>query len=108
MTLCFVNHYIAVQFSAWSRNSLPFSVSTPISDPVIARRVYRNFPLTLSQKDTSADLVELEIVDFDFILSIYWLNLCYGSVYCRTSIVRFKFADEPILEWKGSSIAPMG
>ncbi|WMV41129.1 hypothetical protein MTR67_034514 [Solanum verrucosum] len=39
----------------------PFLVSTPVGDPVIARRVYRNCPITVSQKVTSADLVELEM-----------------------------------------------
>ena len=62
----------------------------------------------MSQKVTSADLVELEMVDFDVILGMGWLHSCYASVDCRTRIVRFQFPDEPILEWKGSSLAPMG
>ena len=54
--------------------SEPFLVSTPVGDPIIARRVYRNFPVTVSQKVTSADLVELEMVDFDVIRGIDWLH----------------------------------
>ncbi|KAH0719580.1 hypothetical protein KY285_015611 [Solanum tuberosum] len=88
--------------------SEPFSISTPVGDPVIARRVYKNCPVTVSQKVTSAHLVELEMVDFDIILGMDWLHSCYASVDCRTSIVRFQFPDEPILEWKGSSLASMG
>ena len=108
-TLSFVTPYIAVQFSVSPETlSEPFSVSTPVGDPVIARRVYRNCPVTVSQKVTSADLVELEMVDFDVILGMDWLHSCYASVDCRTRIVRFQFPDEPILEWKGSSLAPMG
>ena len=34
----------------------------------MARRVYKNHPVTVSQELTSADLVELEMVDFDIIL----------------------------------------
>ena len=37
-----------------------------------------------------------------------WLHSCYASVDCRTRIVSFWFPDEPILELKGSSLAPMG
>ena len=89
-------------------NSVLFSVSTPVVHPARARRVYKNCPVTISQKVTSANLVELEIVDFDVILGMDWLHFCYASVDCRTRIVCFQFPDEPILEWKGSSLAPMG
>ena len=46
--------------------------------------------------------------DFDVILGMDWLHSCYVSVDCRTRIVRFQFSDEPILEWKGSSLETMG
>ena len=37
-----------------------------------------------------------------------WLHSCYASVDCRTRIVRFQFSNEPILEFKGISLVPMG
>ena len=98
-TLSFVTSYIALQFSVSLQTlSKPFSVSTPVGDPVIARGVYINFHVTVSQKATSSNLVELEMVDFDVILGIDWLHSCYASVDCRTRIVLFQFLDEPILE----------
>ena len=48
------------------------------------------------------------MIDFDVILGMDWLHSCYASVNCRIRIVHFQFLDEPILEWKGSSLAPMG
>ena len=45
--------------------------------------------------------------DFDVILGMDWLHSCYALFDCRIRIVRFQFLDEPILEWKGSSLAPM-
>ena len=74
----------------------------------ITRRIYKNCPVTISQKVTSADLVELEMVDFNVILGMDWLHSCYASVDSRTRTVRFQFPDEPILECKGSIVAPMG
>ena len=48
-TLFFVTPYIAVQFSVSPETlSEPFSVSTLVGDPVIARWVYINFPTTVS------------------------------------------------------------
>ena len=42
-TPSFVTPYIAVQFNVISETSSePFSVSTPVGDPVISRREYRN------------------------------------------------------------------
>ena len=48
------------------------------------------------------------MVDFDVILSMDLLHSHYASVDCRTRIVCFQFLDEPILEWTGSSLVPMG
>ena len=78
--------------------SEPFLVSTPVGDLVIARWVYRNCPVTVSQKVTSADLVELEMVDFDVIIGMDWFQFCHASVDCRIRIVQFQFPNEPILE----------
>ncbi|XP_069143544.1 uncharacterized protein [Solanum lycopersicum] len=70
-TLSIVTPYIAVQFSVNLETlSEPFSISTPVGDPIIAKRLYINCPVTVSQKVTSADLVELEMVDFNVILGM--------------------------------------
>ena len=42
----------------------PFEVSTPIGESIIARRVYRNCIVTVCGRDTLADLVDLDMVDF--------------------------------------------
>ena len=108
MTLSFINQYSS-PIQCQSRTlSEPFSFSTRVVDPVIASRVYRNFPVIVSQKVTFVDLVELKLVEFDVILGMDWLQSCYTSVDCRIRIVHFQFPDEPIFKWKGCILAPMG
>ena len=99
--LYFVTPYVAVQFIV-SPETLSESllVSTLVGYPVIAKWVYQNCFIKDSHKVTSEDLVELEIVNFYVILGMDRLRLFYASVDCRTRIVRFKFPNEPIREWK--------
>ncbi|KAG5587432.1 hypothetical protein H5410_047866 [Solanum commersonii] len=53
-----------------------------------------------------ADLVELDMVDFDVILGMDWLHACYASIDCRTRVVRFLIPNEPVIGWSSSSTVP--
>ncbi|KAH0729466.1 hypothetical protein KY289_000654 [Solanum tuberosum] len=86
----------------------PFSVSSHVGESNLAERVYRDCIISVNHKDTMADLVELDMVDFDVILGPCWLNACYVSVDCRTRVVKFQFLNEPIIEWRSSSVVPKG
>ena len=91
-TLSFVTSYIAVQFSVSLKTlSEPFSVSTQVGDPVIARRVYINYPVTVSQKVTSANLVQLEMVDLDVILGMDYLHSTMPQSIVELGLFVFSF-----------------
>ena len=88
--MSFVTPYIAGNFGiSLEVLAEPFSVSTPVDKTIIARWVYRNYPVLISQKVTLADLVELEIIDFDVILRMDWLHFCYAIVDYKNRIVQF-------------------
>ncbi|KAH0644044.1 hypothetical protein KY289_035018 [Solanum tuberosum] len=67
-------------------------------------------PLTklIQKTSTLADLVELDMVDFDVILGMDWLHACYASLDCRTRVVKFQFSNKPVIEWSSSSAVPKG
>ena len=48
----------------------PFIVTTPVGESVVAKKVYRNFPIMLPNRVTYVELVELDKLDFDVILGM--------------------------------------
>ena len=108
-SLSFVTPYVANKFDVLpERLCEPFCVSTPAGESILAERVYRDYPVSINHKSTMVDLIELDMVDFDFILGMDWLHACYASIDCRTRMVKFQFPSEPVIEWSSSSAVPKG
>ena len=55
-------------------------MSTPVGESVVAKRVYRSFPIMLPNRVSYVDLVELDMLDFDYILGIAWFHACFASI----------------------------
>lgn len=62
--------------------------------------------MTVCDRDTLANLIELEMIDFDVIMGIDWLSSCYATVDCRDKVARFQFQGESVLEFKGNVMIP--
>nr|XP_016463287.1 PREDICTED: uncharacterized protein LOC107786335 [Nicotiana tabacum] len=108
-TLYYVTPYIAKKFGIKPEKLCePFEVSTPVGESVIARYIYRGCPVKVHRRLAVTNLVELEMLDFDVIMGMDWLESCYAKVGCRIKIVSFEFPGEPILEWKGDAVTPRG
>ena len=67
----------------------------------MARKVYKNCPVSILHRVIPCDLVELDMVDFYVILGMDLLHSSYASIDCRTRGVKFHFPNEPVLEWEG-------
>ena len=72
--------YFVITLLAWKFDVLldifieSFSVCIPMGYSIVAKRVYRKFPIMLPNKVTLVDFVELDIFDFDIILGMGWLH----------------------------------
>ncbi|XP_070012964.1 uncharacterized protein [Nicotiana sylvestris] len=70
-TLSYVTPYIAKKFGIeLEKLCEPFEMSTPVGESVIARCIYRGCLVKVHYRLTVADLVELEMLDFDVIMSM--------------------------------------
>nr|XP_016509065.1 PREDICTED: uncharacterized protein LOC107826590 [Nicotiana tabacum] len=72
----------------------PFVVSTSVGEPIITRRVYRGCTVIACSHQKSADLVEVEIMDFDAIMGMDSLTAFCATVDCRAKAARFHFLGE--------------
>ena len=70
---------------------------------VVAKRVHRSCPIIFSNRSTHVVLVELNMVNFYVIFGMDWLHVCFATIDCRTSVVKFNFPKEPNLELKGGN-----
>lgn len=89
-TLSYVTLLVAVGFGFEPEMIFePFSVSTPVGDSVVVRRVYRKCVVSIFGQNTVVDLIEINMVDFDVILWMDWLYSCFTTLNYRTRRVTF-------------------
>ncbi|XP_070005644.1 uncharacterized protein [Nicotiana sylvestris] len=84
----------------------PFSVSTTVGEPITAALVYKDCVVTVRDRDTMADLIELGMVDFDVIIGMDCLYSCFPKFNGRTRTMRLEFPNEPVVEWKRDNVVP--
>ncbi|XP_070010121.1 uncharacterized protein [Nicotiana sylvestris] len=88
-TLSYVTPLVASKFEIKPELVKPFEVFTPVGDSVIAKQVYRGCIIVVHGRPTVADLIELDLVEFDVIMGMNWLASCHANVDCRSKIVQF-------------------
>ena len=62
--------------SGWqaSRMAIPLSIATPLCDLLDADVVLLGCPILIEGRELPADLILLDVMDFDVILRIDWLS----------------------------------
>ncbi|XP_070009730.1 uncharacterized protein [Nicotiana sylvestris] len=68
---------------------VPIYVSTPVGNFVIVDRVYRSCEVIFCAYQTRADLILLNMVDFEVILGMDWLSLYRAILDCHAKTISF-------------------
>lgn len=80
-TLSYVTPYVAIYFCFGPKYILDhFFVSTLVGKSIVVRKFYRGYVLTIYDRETLVDLIELEMLNFNVILAMDWLYSCYMSL----------------------------
>ncbi|GJV58930.1 putative reverse transcriptase domain-containing protein [Tanacetum coccineum] len=78
------------------------SISTPMRNNVVINHKFRNRPLRFDDKVCSANLLPLEMSDFDIILGMDWLTEHRAAIDCHTKHVIFGNLNNPEFIYQGS------
>ncbi|XP_070057891.1 uncharacterized protein [Nicotiana tomentosiformis] len=74
-THSYVSSYFALRFSRQPELlNDPFLVATPIGESLLAEYVYRACHIRVEGRDTIADLIVLDTIDFDMMMGMDWLS----------------------------------
>ncbi|XP_070024843.1 uncharacterized protein [Nicotiana sylvestris] len=104
-TYSYVSSYFAPHLgTARETLSSPVYVSTPVRDSLVLDRVYRSCLVTIRGFDTRADLLLLDMVDFDIILGMDWLLPQYAILDCHAKTVMLAMPGIPRIEWSGTFV----
>ncbi|GKB49407.1 putative reverse transcriptase domain-containing protein [Tanacetum coccineum] len=78
------------------------SISTPVENMVAISYRFRNCPLTVGDNIRSANLLPLEMSDFDIIFDMDWLTEHRATIGCLTKHVIFGDLNNPEFIYHGS------
>ena len=102
------NSFIASRRSdQLSRNketfSYPFVTVTPSGERYQSLYWYKDVPIQVQDQVLEADLIKLEMVDYDVILGMDWLSKHYAVIDCRKKSVLFQEPGLEPFQFQGSS-----
>ncbi|XP_033516522.2 uncharacterized protein [Nicotiana tomentosiformis] len=108
-THSYVSLYFALRFSRQPELlNDPFIVANPIGVSLLAEYVYSACQFRVEARDILADLIVLDMVDFDMLMGMDWLSSCYAIVDCHAKIVKFEISNEPSFILRGSQKGCLG
>ncbi|KAJ1395844.1 Aspartic peptidase domain superfamily [Sesbania bispinosa] len=77
------------------------AVTTLVGEILLAGCVYRSYVVSIRGKELFANLIALDMVDFDVILGMDWLSSHYATLDCHNKVVKFEIPGESAFSFQG-------
>ena len=87
-----------------ARLKTPLSVTTPLNDALEADIYFPSCPISVVGRDLLADLILLDVMDFEVILGMDWLARHYAILDCREKQVIFRIPGDSEFGFRGEQI----
>lgn len=100
-----VSSFFAKNFTKDSvKLDCPFLVATPTRDTLLVKEAYRSCKVTIGKMDIVANLMLLDMTDFDIILGMDWLASCHASLDCHDKAIKFNISGNPLSYFKVNGV----
>lgn len=96
--------YISSYYALWldlisDLLSVPWRISTPLGDSLVMDRVFISCVVIVSDVDTYADLIILDMLNFDVVLGIDWLAHYHTVMDCFAKTITLAMPGIPPVMW---------
>ncbi|XP_070041368.1 uncharacterized protein [Nicotiana tomentosiformis] len=92
-------------YSGYQGQTSRQQIIMPRGDSVVMDRIYWSCMVTFCRYETRADLLLLDMTDFEVILGMDWISLYHAILDCHAKTITLAMPELPRLEWKGSSVS---
>ncbi|WCJ24570.1 hypothetical protein M5689_006520 [Euphorbia peplus] len=80
------------------------SVATPLSNPIETNLVFPSCPVRVKGRNLLAELILLDVIDFDVIFGMDWRSQHFATLDCRGKVVRFNILEMQNLNSKAITV----
>ncbi|XP_073219705.1 uncharacterized protein [Cicer arietinum] len=69
-------------------------VAAPVGENLLAKSVYHSCDITIEGNVFPVDLVVIDLIDFDVILDMDWLDFHHATLDCHNKVVKFEISGK--------------
>ncbi|XP_073061844.1 uncharacterized protein [Primulina eburnea] len=81
----------------------PFRIASPTSKTIETHKIHRNCIVYINEHTFNAELIQVNMVEFDIILGMDWLSKSHAIVDCRRKIIKLRTPSQKEITYHGKA-----